>query len=190
MSGLTQNRPDALKTCNEAKVQYFLRFWWCNAICFVFIFNTQTTQRLLFFVVAQFGLPGFEPRACLTVKYLFVAVGGKLVESSSLNYMESDTMWIHPKCAPPPPSHLYINNLYPPEYAELDQARLTGQHDTCYASTDLLEQHYNQVKQTLRWIIVTESHTCYASTDLLEQHYNQVKQTLRWLIVTESHTLR
>jgi hypothetical protein len=56
-------------------------------------------------------------------------------------------MWIHPKCAPPPPSHLYINNLYPPEYAELDQARLTGQHDTCYASTDLLEQHYNQVNR-------------------------------------------
>jgi hypothetical protein len=75
-------------------------------------------------------------------------VGGKLVESSSLNYMESDTMWIHPKCAPPH-AHLYINNLYPPEYAELDQARLTGQHDTCYASTDLLEQHYNQVKRDL-----------------------------------------
>ena len=78
------------------------------------------------------------------------SVGGKLVESSSLNYMESDTMWINPKTGvqpPLPPAHLYMNSLYPPEYAELDQARLTAQHDNCYASTDLLEQHYNQVKQ-------------------------------------------
>ena len=44
--------------------------------------------------------------------------------------------------------HLYINNLYPPEYAELDhQARQQQQHETCYASTDLLEQPYNQVLQ-------------------------------------------
>jgi hypothetical protein len=72
-------------------------------------------------------------------------VGGKLVESCSLNYLESDTMWIQPKSTGSygeKPTHLYINSLYPPEYAELDQAR---QHDTCYASTDLLEQHYNQV---------------------------------------------
>jgi hypothetical protein len=100
-----------------------------------------------------------------SISYLYVIVGGKLVESSSLNYMESDTMWIHPKCAPPP-SHLYINNLYPPEYAELDQARLTGQHDTCYASTDLLEQHYNQVKQTRRWLILTESYILWRFTSI------------------------
>ena len=76
-------------------------------------------------------------------KIIIIPVGGKLVESANLNYMESDTMWINPAKH----THLYVNNLYPPEYAELDQARLaSGHHDTCYASTDLLEQHFNQVR--------------------------------------------
>jgi hypothetical protein len=80
-------------------------------------------------------------------------VTGKIGESSSLNYMESDTMWINPKAANSQliygaPQHLYINNLYPPEYAELDQGS-RHQHDTCYASTNLLDQPYNQVQNCM-----------------------------------------
>ena len=51
-------------------------------------------------------------------------------ESSSVNYLESDTVWINPSKGPGPrypdpdtSSHLYINKICPPEYSELDTDR-------------------------------------------------------------------
>ena len=50
-------------------------------------------------------------------------------ESASVNYLESDTVWINPSKGPGPrydpdtSSHLYINKICPPEYSELDTDR-------------------------------------------------------------------
>ena len=71
--------------------------------------------------------------------------------SSPLNYLESDTLWINPKSKllvqtseENKGSHLYINNMNPPEYAELEggkkESALRNMNHTsspCYASTSV-----------------------------------------------------
>ena len=73
-----------------------------------------------------------------------------------MNYLESDTLWINPKANGIPHNstyqdkntNLYINNMCPPEYAELDRKstfrNMNHTQGPCYASTNIMEKPFHK----------------------------------------------
>ena len=80
----------------------------------------------------------------------------KVDDTSAMNYLESDTLWINPKANGIPQNtsyqekdtHLYINNMCPPEYAELDGKSIfrntNHTQGPCYASTNIMEKPFQK----------------------------------------------
>ena len=81
----------------------------------------------------------------------------KVDDPSSINYLESDTLWINPKANEIPhnstyqdkSTNLYINNMCPPEYAELDGKstfrNINHTQGPCYASTNIMGKPFHKL---------------------------------------------
>ncbi|XP_023345645.1 uncharacterized protein LOC111714717 [Eurytemora carolleeae] len=118
-------------------------------------------------VLAAGFLVYIRRRSAARKHYAQYSVGESKTDNNSLTCMESDTLWINPKATGlsmygsyhEKPTHLYINSVYPPEYAELQQ---TNQKIN-QGPTDKTFQDSNYLPQG----------PCYASTDLMEQSFNK-----------------
>ena len=91
----------------------------------------------------------------LNMKSVLVPVCKSTDESSSVNYLESDTVWINPnKSTSSIPhnlsyqdksSHLYINKICPPEYSELDGQSSFRNINHCSSSQAEIEAGFQRV---------------------------------------------